>query len=475
MNLPNRIFRLGVLAPALALAGGACSRSADEPAPNGDHAPASPAVTNRVDLSPAVRQNLGVTFAKVEPRAVAHTIRVPGRFELLSDARREYRAILPGRIDHVATQFQQVKQGDPLYIVHSPRWREMQQQIAEAESAIQMARASSETIGPLRAAHRVHEDSLSETVTLWTDRIKQLDTIRQAGGGKADELAQARATLTSARADLAEVMEKDAELEAREREISVQLASALARRELLLSSAAAIVGVKAEELAETNQKTGAPNWRSVETINVRATAPGVVESVSLTLGAWAEESALVLTTVQPERVRIHAEGLQSDLGRLRDGLQTRIVPPVGGSLASESSMSGPLIVGLSADPDQRTIDLYVTPDSIAPWARPGVAAYIEVVLEGGATELAVPLACVVRDGLTPVIFRRDPKDPDKVIRMEADLGIDDGRWVTIKSGVKQGDEIVLDGVYQLMLATSGSATKGGHFHADGTFHEGEDK
>jgi hypothetical protein len=32
---------------------------------------------------------------------------------------------------------------------------------------------------------------------------------------------------------------------------------------------------------------------------------------------------------------------------------------------------------------------------------------------------------------------------------------------------------VLDGGFQLMLAMSGSIEKGGHFHADGTFHEGE--
>jgi hypothetical protein len=58
--------------------------------------------------------------------------------------------------------------------------------------------------------------------------------------------------------------------------------------------------------------------------------------------------------------------------------------------------------------------------------------------------------------------------------MEADLGLSDGRWVEIKSGVKEGDEIVLGGNYQLMLATSGNVAKGGHFHSDGTFHEGED-
>ncbi len=58
--------------------------------------------------------------------------------------------------------------------------------------------------------------------------------------------------------------------------------------------------------------------------------------------------------------------------------------------------------------------------------------------------------------------------------MDADLGLDDGRWVVIKSGVAEGNEIVLDGVYQLMVATSGSITKGGHFHPDGTFHDGDD-
>ena len=70
-----------------------------------------------------------------------------------------------------------------------------------------------------------------------------------------------------------------------------------------------------------------------------------------------------------------------------------------------------------------------------------------------------------------VVFRRDPADPDKVIRVDADLGVDDGRWIEVKSGLMDGDEVVGPGAYELMLASSGSAPKGGHFHADGTFHE----
>jgi hypothetical protein len=76
----------------------------------------------------------------------------------------------------------------------------------------------------------------------------------------------------------------------------------------------------------------------------------------------------------------------------------------------------------------------------------------------------------VLDGTRRVFFRRDPANPDRAIRVEADLGADDGRWVVVESGVRAGDEIVLDGVYPLLLSTSGSMPVGGHFHADGTWH-----
>jgi len=78
--------------------------------------------------------------------------------------------------------------------------------------------------------------------------------------------------------------------------------------------------------------------------------------------------------------------------------------------------------------------------------------------------------------LMPVYFRRDPADPNKAIRVEADLGLDDGRWITVQSGLRVGDEVVLDGAFQLMLASASSGQEqGGHFHADGTFHAGEDE
>jgi hypothetical protein len=130
-----------------------------------------------------------------------------------------------------------------------------------------------------------------------------------------------------------------------------------------------------------------------------------------------------------------------------------------------------LSFGLEANAETRTVELIVTPDEPAPWARAGLSAYAEVVTDASAgAETAIPVAAVVQDELSRVYFRRDPKNPDRAIRVEGDLGVSDGKWIAVKSGLKAGDEVVLDGVYELKLAGGGKAQGGGHFHADGTWH-----
>lgn len=466
---------LVALAGALAL--GACSRKPEAPESGGGAETRSSAPTNRVDIPGTVRQNLGITFAKVERRPVAKTIRVPGRFELLPEARREYRTMIEGKVELLVTQFDRVTPSKVLYRLESPRWRELQQSISSADSAILLARASAETIDPLRQAHHMHEQSLRETVKLWEERVQQLQKLRDAGGGKAEELSQARVTLSSTQAEHADVMEKDAELEARARQAAAELDASRARLDILLATAASLLGIGEDELKgpSSAEPNAPPRWRTLATVDVRASAPGVVEALTVTNGAWVAPSSLVVSTIQPDRLRFVAHALQSDLTRLKDGLDVMITAPRRTASDSQDVMRGKLVIGLSANPAERTMELFTTPEHLAPWARPGVSAYLEITLEGGSDDLAIPLAAVARDGLKSIIFRRDPKDPDKAIRLEADLGVDDGRWIGIKSGVADGDEVVVDGVYQLMLATSGSAAKGGHFHADGTFHEGDHK
>lgn len=407
--------------------------------------------SNRVDIPSSVRQNLGITFAKVESRNVAQTLRVPGRFELLPTARREYRTPLSGRVEILVSQYQKVEPGMPLYRVDASGWRDLHEQIAAT-------RARAESMVPLMAAQAEHEQSLAEKVTLWRERLQQLDELRGAGGGSATQFTEARATLNASQSELAVAKGRSAELAAQRSQADSDLRSLTARHEVLTRGAGCPDG----------HNDAVPG--SVYT--VCAVEPGIVETIGMTPGALAEENGLVVTLVQPEKIRFHARGLQADLGRLKDGLPARIAPPQGGSVDLQDTMTGVLQLGLGAEADERTVDLLVTPESLAGWARNGVSGHMEITLAGGTAELAVPNSAVVRDGARAIIFRRDPADPEKAIRMEADIGLSDGRWVVIGSGVKEGDEIVVGGNFQLMLATSGSTEKAGHFHSDGTFHKG---
>lgn len=479
---PARLFAIALLLGAL---GGCSEQGTPAPGHSSDTTTATAAApTNRIDIPPAVRQNLGITFIEVETRRVAQTLRVPGRFEFQPTARREHRTMLAGRVELLAEQFDSVAPGDPLYRIESPAWRELQQQLTDAIATIEQLTTRLASYGPLREAHRNHEQQLEEIIGIRRQRVTQLEELTEAGGGRVSDLIEARSALSTIEAELAEILEKEASLDADESETRSNLNAARSNKDFLLDKIASLLRISVDELTEPiNTPFGPrPRWRSIDAITVAAEEAGVVETISITNGAWATQETAVLTVVQPDRLRFRGVGLQSDLGRIADGQQARIVAPsptrADGSIDLAQHMTGALRVGLSGDPHDRTVDLIVTPDALASWARAGVSAQLEITTDATAAPmLAIPRAAVQQDGLVPVLFRRDPADPNKAISMEADLGINDGRWVVVRSGLAAGDEIVLDGAFQLMLATAqgGGQPKGGHFHADGTFHSDDHK
>lgn len=436
---------------------GACSRQQPAPAAQPHDDPPS----NRIQVPAAVRDNLGIVFQPVVRRRVRATLRLPGHFELLPQARYEHRTPMAGRVTIRVQPLQAVVPGDVVYTIDAPEWRLTQRDLGEIETDLRVTGARLATMQPLLQAHQAHEQSLRDAIAVMTERIGSLEDTRQSVGGQAQAIADAKVQLAQVRSQAAEAAEKHTETEALLAELQANQQALRERSQLLLASAAAMLGVDAAGLAD--------RWRTIGTVEVRAAAAGIVDQLPVTSGAWVESHELVLTVTDIEQVRFRARGLQSDLPRLRAGLPATIHAV--GDAGDGAQLTGELQFGAEADPTQRTIDLYVPVTATAPFARPGVAAFVEIETATGAdAALAIPLAAVLPDGLDRVFFRRDPKDPDQVIRTVADLGLDDGRWVEVASGLVDGDQVVTAGAYALMLASSGSATKGGHFHADGTFH-----
>lgn len=409
-----------------------------------------------LSIPSTVRQNLGVTFASVSYRAVSESLRVPGKFQSTSDATRSYTAPLAGRVRPLVTLNQPVVTNQPLFELDSPAWDQLLASIGGLEAKLK-------SMGPLREAHRVHEKSLSDKVTLWKERITVLESLRSAGGGSAAEMTQARAALNETQAELADVMEKDAQLAAEEVQATADVTAAVARKNSVLRMARAHPPAPGQPIVLT------------------AAADGVVVSLDIHEGAIVTESTPLAQTLDPAKIKFTLSALQADLHRLTPGSNVTVEQAARAralSGAAPSSLHGILARAPFADADTRTVDIDVQLTSgesgYPAWAIQGVWAFAFVSSQAAKEELAIPRSAVVRDGLESVIFKRNPKNNDEAIRIVADLGFDDGTYVIVKSGLREGDQVVVGGAYQLMLASSGSSNKGGHFHSDGTFHEGED-
>jgi hypothetical protein len=207
---------------------------------------------------------------------------------------------------------------------------------------------------------------------------------------------------------------------------------------------------------------------------MHATRPGVVMLERDAFGHRVDAGTAIVRMHDPAALEVRAMALAGDVARLVDGSVARADPVGIASGTGMESLRGVISVAPSMDPASRSVKVVMRPDRIEPWAIVGLPVRMSILERSDAPQLSVPVRALIRDGTMVVLFRRDPKDPDRVIRLDADVGATDGAWTVIRSGLREGDEVVIDGAYQLMLASSGSAPKGGHFHADGTFHEGED-
>jgi len=410
------------------LVGGGCGPSPQpDPAESDTDSPPS----NRVELPALARRTLGISFATAEYRAVTGTITLPGHFELLPSAQHHYPLPASGRVTVHVAPLDTVRTGQLLLSIDAPAWRELQGDLLGAHAAWLQAEA----------------------------RLTRARAARQAAGSLAqpgDGIDVYAADISAAQADL---------------HVAAQ------RHQQVIAQAAALTGLSAEQLDAVED--GVPHWQRLGAIPIRAVDAGVVREVDAATGTWVADGTEVVHVVHLQSLRFRGKALQADLiDHLRDGQRAHILPPEGNHAARRAAgIDGRIRLGVTGDPDTRTVDVFVdlAAETPAAWVRPQVAALAEVVIAGDpdAKELAIPQRAVVQDGLEKVFFRRDPEDPDAVIRTPADLGPSNGRWVTVYSGLVEGHEVVVDGVYQLKLATSAQKSKAGHYHADGTWHESE--
>lgn len=499
----SRLFLLFLLPLA------ACGK--DAPASRGA-ATASPPVTNRIPLPPEVVANLGVTFEKARLGRLETRLRVPGRVEIAPEARFTVRAPAAGRVVLRVVRWQRVAAGEVLGELLSPELRASQESLAEAHAGIERAdvdilRARAES-GPLReiaeateaalaaareraiaaegalvAARALEASALARvtaTAKLSADSSLPASTLFAAQKDHVE--AQAAALEAAGRRDDAKALVPDLVMKlsvaqsraaTTEREIAIlerkKATSEVSYRQQL-RALAVLTGLSVEELeADGPQGHG---WLRLESIPLRAPAAGLVVEVTATAGEWLEGASTVLRVADPSKVVFRGEVPEADTARIPIGADVRIEVGCADCGYVEAKLTTPLTI---ADPRTRTVGLEIALPGDGAEFPDGVSATAAVLLERSKNEeVLVPTACVVQDELETIVFRRDPAKADQLIRQPVAVGRRSEGLVEVLSELSAGDEVVRDGIHQLRLTGTGKAPANGHFHSDGTFHEGKD-
>ncbi len=482
----------------------------DEPRRTEQNSAAAPA-TNRIDLPLSVRQNLGITWAEARQGHLERVVALPGEVVARPDRTWEFHAPLAGTVTSLARPWQAVEAGTVVARIASPALAELQSAILLAreravETSLELARVRAE-VEPeralrdarTRAAQRAKEalgrqeelrSQAADLAAAAARRLAEVEGLRKSDAVSAAGLLVARReALEAARVgtetekafrDLliesselalaaASSAARTAESQRRIDLLTTKLAATEAAFDQQLLSLAALIGMSAEELNE--EVDGTPRWARLRELDLRAPARGVAVEVQASAGAWVERDARLVRIIDPTQLMFRAHLPEADAARIPDGAAIRVtVPGVEGRFEAGAVAIRPLAEGAT-----RSLLLEGYLDNAQGLLRGGNSATALVVLgEAASEEVLIPTACVVRDGLESIVFVRDPANEDRVVRTIVTLGRESGGEVEVIAGVGVGDRLVRDGVHQLRETGLGQTAAGGHFHADGTWHAGDE-
>lgn len=271
---------------------------------------------------------------------------------------------------------------------------------------------------------------------------------QQAKQAEQNALAQqARTRLTQARREsqrATNLLEVGAA--SRRRVEEAQTAVRLAEQEAAAAEQQARVAAQQVNLARQSVARVDP----VRTFPLLAPVTGIISELKATTGQQVEAGAELLNIVNLTAVFLEAQVFEKDLATVREARRASYTAAgiPGEVYAIGEGGDGRLVtIGQSVNPQTRTVPvIYEVPNPLNR-LRDGMFVEITVDTTGGASVLSVPKASIVTEqGRTFVyVFTGGERFEKRVVT----VGSEGQDFYEIKSGVKTGERVVTEGIYQL--------------------------
>jgi len=179
------------------------------------------------------------------------------------------------------------------------------------------------------------------------------------------------------------------------------------------------------------------------TITLYAPIEGKVVEIKTVRGAMVDLATPILTVIDPRLLWIDAEIYEKDIARIKVGQKTEIRVPA----YPEKLFNGRIsYIGDVVNPDTRTITVRTEVPNDAQLLKPGMFADVDIVLDEGHQVLVVPLAAVLEEGKQRIVF---VKEKEHFVRREIEAGAVDKSYQRVVSGLKRGEEVVVEGNHEL--------------------------
>ena len=177
-------------------------------------------------------------------------------------------------------------------------------------------------------------------------------------------------------------------------------------------------------------------------VPVRAPLSGVVQTRDVAVGELIQADAPLMTIVNLQSVALEASLFEADFARVRIGSPVRVTTDA----VPGRTFTGRIgFLGSSVDPQTRTVTARALIDNPGN-LRPGMFARGQIQTGVGKLSVTVPAQAVLDDGAAKVVF---VDAGGKYQRREVALGNESNGRIEIKSGVKQGENIVVEGAAAL--------------------------
>lgn len=278
-------------------------------------------------------------------------------------------------------------------------------------------------------------------------------------------LAEAEADFATAKAALDQA---EAAL-ARTRKLALEQAKSpreVQEAELVHASATARYGAAAGLLGTFRQAGAATSPDAPLVLELRAPIAGLLSSISAGPGEVVTAGQAVFQVLNPAPVWIEAPVPESSVGRLGASRDALIEGPAqaGPFQPIQEGVQGRFVsLGLEVDPATRTVPLIYEVANADHRLRPGQWVNLHVETSRSEEALAIPDHAIVEEGGRPIAFVQISGETFE--KRDLTLGLRDGNWVQVLSGLSPGERVVTRGAYAVRLASvSSSIPSHGHAH-----------